>query len=431
MGTPLSAHGKAYWNGKGKELFQKRRWGIVARWQINLGVLWLGNFLVMAGMTMITPFLPLYLKTLGMSGNHEVAVWGGWIFAVNFLSAFIFQPIWGGLADRYGRKMMLLRSGFGMAIIMVLMGFATNAWHLLILRFLNGTISGFVPAAIALLSANTPKDKVGFAMGTLQSGTVAGTILGPLIGGVLADSIGYRPIFYITGALLFAATALALFLIREQFERPAPSGTGKGSAVSGFLLLLHIRQLPSLFAVCFAIQFAMLATMPIMPLYVEELHGQTANLAFLAGMAGSVNGISNMLASPVLGRLSDKFGAQRILMYCLVGAAASLIPQAMVSTVWELFAWRFALGLFLGGLLPSVYALIRKYTPDGMESRSYSLNSSSLSLGNFLGPVIGGLLSGYTGISGVFYLSAALMLAASAGVLIALNREGGKPQQQA
>lgn len=399
----------------------------MARWQVNLAVLWLGNFLVMAGMTMITPFLPLYLKTLGMTGNHEVAVWGGWIFAANFLTAFIFQPIWGSLADRYGRKVMLLRSGFGMAVIMVLMGFASNAWHLLILRLLNGTISGFIPAAIALLSASTPKDKVGFAMGTLQSGTVAGTILGPLLGGLLADSVGYRPIFFLTGGLLFAATMLALLLIREKFDRPSAASSLKGKASGGFRQLLAIRQLPSLFAVCFGIQFAMLATMPIMPLYVEALHGQAANLAFLAGMAGSITGISNMVASPLLGRLSDKYGAERTLLLALVGAAAAFIPQALAGSVWQLFAWRFVLGLFLGGLLPSVYALIRKFTPDGMESRSYSLNSSSLSLGNFLGPITGGFLSGYVGMTGIFYLSAFLMLASAGWVYVSLGQKKQLP----
>jgi MFS transporter, DHA1 family, multidrug resistance protein len=402
----------------------------MVNWKINLAVLWAGNFLVMAGMTMITPFLPFYLKTLGMTGTHEVAVWGGWIFAINFLSAFIFQPIWGGLADRFGRKMMLLRSGFGMAVIMILMGFATNAWHLLILRFLNGTISGFVPAAIALLSANTPKERIGFAMGTLQSGSVAGTILGPLLGGLLADTVGYRPIFYITGGLLLAASLLTMLLVRENFERKARAEGSRESMAAGFGKLLRIPQLPALFTVCFAIQFAMLATMPIMPLYVEKLHGQAANLAFLAGLVGSVTGFSNMIASPILGRLSDRYGAQKVLFLALIGAALSLIPQAMVDDVWELFAYRFLLGLFLGGLLPSVYSLIRKHTPDGMESRSYSLNSSFLSLGNFLGPITGGLLSGYIGLSGIFILSASLMLVNSVWVFLSLNLRRRTPEMK-
>ena len=160
----------------------------------------------------------------------------GIIFAANFVTAFLFQPLWGKLSDKYGRKMMLLRSGFGMAIVMVLMGFATSPWHLLLLRMVNGTISGFNPAAVSLVSINTPKERMGFAMGTLQSGGIAGTILGPFLGGLLADAVGYRPIFYLTGLSLFAASLLAFFIVKERFDRAA--------AASKPARLRH-RRLPS------------------------------------------------------------------------------------------------------------------------------------------------------------------------------------------
>lgn len=398
------------------------------KWQLNLVALSIGNFFAMAGMTMITPFLPLYLKTMGMQNEHEVAVWGGMIFAVNFLTSFLFQPLWGSLADRHGRKIMVLRSGFGMAIVMALMGFATSAWHLLILRFINGTISGIVPASVALISANTPKKKIGFAMGILQSGGVAGTILGPLIGGLLADTIGYRPIFYITGGLLFAASVLVLLLVKEQFNAEKAQREPKVPFRTTFRRLVGHRHLGALFTVSFIIQFAVLASLPIMPLFVEELHGQEANLALFAGLVSSINGFSNMLSSPVLGRLSDKVGAERILTVCLIGSALSFIPQAIVANVWQLLVSRFLFGLFLGGLLPSVYALIRKYTPDGMESRAYSFNSSSYSLGNFVGPITGGVLSGYIGVRGTFIMSAVLMLANAVLVYVALNVKSGKAQ---
>lgn len=151
-------------------------------------MLWFGLFFVNAGMTMLTPFLSLFLaRDLNVQGEHAIAIWAGMIFAANFATSFIFQPLWGKLADKYGRKIMVLRSGFGMALVIALMGFATHPWHLLALRLLNGTISGFNPAAVSLISGTAPKDKMGLAMGTMQSGTVAGTILGPLIGGLLAE----------------------------------------------------------------------------------------------------------------------------------------------------------------------------------------------------------------------------------------------------
>ncbi|MEK8126382.1 MFS transporter [Paenibacillus filicis] len=382
----------------------------MARWKINLIVLWTGQFLVMAGMTMIVPFLPLYLQELGMHDEHEVALWAGMIFAGNFVTSFLVQPLWGGLADRYGRKVMLLRSGFGMAIVMALMGFAGTAWHLLLLRMLNGTVSGFVPAGVALMSANTPREKMGFAMGTLQSGAVAGSILGPFMGGLMAEWVGFRPIFFITGALLFAASMLAAWLVKEKFDAKEAASRPRQSMLASFNELRLTRQLPSLYAVTFLIQFSLLSVQPLLPLFVQKLHGQDAMLAFYAGMVGSVTGLSNMVASPILGRVADRIGPERILIFCLVGAAIASVPQALVHNVWQLFAARFFLGIFLGGLLPTVNALIRKHTPSGMESRSYSFNSSALSLGNMLGPVVGGAVSGIITLQQIFLFSGVLLL---------------------
>lgn len=210
----------------------------------------------MAGMTMIIPFLPLYIQELGITDPGKVAFWSGIIFAGNFITSFFFQPLWGKLADRYGRKMMLLRSGFGMAIVMTLMGFAGDVWHLLLLRVLNGTISGFVPAAVALMSATTPREKMGFSMGTLQSGGTAGSILGPFIGGLLAEWVGFRPIFYITGALLFLASMLAMFVVKEKFDTGKAAKLPNVSVVAGLKELGKIPQLSALFAVTFLIQFS-------------------------------------------------------------------------------------------------------------------------------------------------------------------------------
>jgi len=391
------------------------------QWKKNLIVLWFGQFLVMGGMTMIIPFLTLYLQfELGLSDPHEIGVWAGFIFAGNFVTAFIFQPIWGKLADRYGRKMMLLRSGFGMAIVMVMMGFATNPWHLLLLRMLNGTISGFNPASIALISATTPKERMGFAMGTIQSGAMAGTILGPLMGGLLVDAVGYRPIFYITGALLFLASLLALFVVKESFDLAKAATRVQASVIDGLKRISRIPQLMSLYGVTFLIQFAMMSPMTLIPLFVQELHGSLENIAFLAGFVGSVTGLSNMLASPLLGKLSDRVGAERVLAVSLVGAALAFIPQALADSVLMLLLARFGLGLFLGGLIPAVNSLIRVHTPDGMESRAYSFNSSTMSLGNMIGPITGGALSGYIGIQGLFVMSAVLMLLNGVWVWISL-----------
>ncbi|WP_442601385.1 MFS transporter [Paenibacillus sp. KN14-4R] len=384
----------------------------MVRWKVNLIVLWFGQFMVMSGMTMIMPFLPLFLqKDLGMTDMHQVAIWSGIIFAGNFVTSFIFQPIWGGLADRYGRKVMLIRSGLGMAIVMTLMGFAQSAWMLLALRMANGVISGYAPAAVSLMSANTPRERIGVAMGFLQSGAVAGSILGPFIGGILADWLGsFRMIFYITGICLTIATILTWFFVKESFNAKEAAAKPKISIKEGWSQLQHIQQLPALYTVTFIIQFAMLSSQPLMALFVGELHGQGENLAFYAGLVSSITGFSNMFSAPILGKLSDRIGSEKILFFCLIGAGLMFIPQALVHNVWQLFTARFFLGIFIGGLLPTVNALIRKHTPTGMESRSYSFNTSALALGNMIGPVVGGALSGFINIQGIFIMTSVLLL---------------------
>lgn len=386
-------------------------------------MLWFGQFLVNAGMTMITPFLTLYLaQDLNVVGEREIGVWAGFIFAANFMTSFIFQPIWGKVADKYGRKLMLLRSGFGMAIVIACMGFATHPWHLLALRLLNGTISGFNPAAISLVSGTTPKNRMGFAMGIMQSGQVAGTILGPLIGGFMASWVGFRPIFFITGGLIFAASLLALFLVKENFNREQAKAAPQASVLAGLKELNHVPQLPALFTVTFLLQFAMISPMSLLPLYVQKLHGSAVDIALWAGFVVAVTGLSNMVASPLLGRLSDRIGAHRVLTFALIGTSLTLIPQAFATTVGQLIIIRFMMGVFMGGLLPSVNALIRSYTPDGMESRSFGFNTSALALGNMMGAVIGGFMAGFIGIEGLFIVSGCLLLVNMVWVRLKLFR---------
>lgn len=393
------------------------------QWKKNIVVLWFGNFFVFSGMTMIMPFLTLYLQTdLNVTDTHQVAIWAGVIFSINFLSSFIFQPIWGKVADKIGRKAMLLRSGFGMAIVIALMGFATHPWQLLILRLLNGVISGFNPAAVALVSTNTPKSKLGFAMGTLQSGAIAGTILGPLIGGFLADSIGYRPIFYITGACILIASLLVLFIVKDNFDRQSTAKQHVMSVSEGFKKIVKIPSIAALLAVTLLIQFATMSPMNLIPLYIQELNPTLTNIAFVAGLVASLAGISNMIASPFLGKLGDKIGSHKILACCLIGTALSFIPQALATTVTALAISRFVMGIFIGGLIPAVNSLIGKLAPIGMESRAYSFNTSALALGNLIAPTVGGILSGYIGMSGLFWISAVLMLVNSGWVYFSLIR---------
>ncbi|WP_124727996.1 MFS transporter [Staphylospora marina] len=378
-------------------------------WKRNLYILMVCQFLVFGSMSMVMPFLPLYLKELGLEGQETIQFWAGIIFGVNFLSQFLVAPLWGSLGDRYGRKIMVLRSGFGMSVILCLTAMVTNHWQLLALRMLNGLVSGFIPASVSLVATNTPKENVGRSLGMLQSGAVGGSIMGPFIGGILAEIVGFRQIFFLTAAVLCLATLVVLVAVREEFKPEGQNRTG-GLWQSGKRILRDPR-LQVLFSVAFLLQFAMLGPMPMMSLFVEDLGVPGGYVAFFAGLVAAAMGAANMLASPLLGRWGDRIGSGRVLLYAMIGAALIFVPHAMVLSVWQLLALRFLLGLCAGGLLPSLNAMIRRLAPQGMESTAYGFSTSAVSLGNMLGPVTYGYLSGIIGIRGVFLLTAGLLAA--------------------
>ena len=390
-------------------------------WQRNLYVLSAALFFVMMAMSMIMPFLPLYIQhDFGIADPHEVTAWAGIIFGANFLTAGLASPIWGNLADKYGRKIMILRSGFSMSVIIALTGFANSLWMLLALRLLNGTVGGIIPASTALIASTAPKERAGWAQGLLQSFTTAGSIMGPLVGGLLADRIGFRMIFFVTGALIFLATLTITFLVKENFVRP--EAKKRTSLAEDARMIFSTRPLPAIYFVTVMIQFALFSIVPVLPIYVQSLQGTGENVAFYAGLVAAAMGMANVIASPQLGKLGDRYGSQKILLICLVIASILFIPQAFVGNIWQLVALRFLLGLCLGGLLPSVYALLRRFTPSEMISRVYGYNNTFICIGSMLGPMLGGLMASYVSMSGVFLLTSALLFVNAIWVYVSLSK---------
>lgn len=393
-------------------------------WKRNLYILWFAQFMVLAAMNLVIPFLPLFLQhDLGITDPVMAQRWTGWIFAANFLTAFLVAPLWGKLADKTGRKVMLLRSGIGMSIVTLCMGFVSSPLQLLGLRLLNGLISGFVPAAVALVSTNTPKEKTGYALGLLQSGAVAGTILGPLLGGLLAEWVSFRNIFRVTGLLLFIAAMLVLILVRE-INKPQPKLQIETlpQGETGLRKLLHTTPLPGLFLTGFLIQFAMMSTNPFMSSYVQELWSGGAFMSLMIGVVISASGITSILFAPLLGKWGDKVGSQYVLLICLIGTVVFFVPQGLVQSVWPLIILRFLLGMCIGGLIPSVNNLIRTHAPEGMESQTFAYSTSAMNLGNLLGPIVGGALSGMIGLHGLFFMAATLFLLNALWVKYTLHR---------
>ncbi|MBL0388890.1 MFS transporter [Tumebacillus sp. ITR2] len=388
-------------------------------WKRNLLVLWFANFTVMAGMSLVMPFLPLYIKDLGVTDPEELTKWAGLVFSATFMASAIFAPIWGALSDKTGRKVMLLRSSLGMAVVMALMGFTTDVTQLFFLRLAMGVVSGFIPAAVSLMATNTPKEHVGYALGTLATGGVSGQIIGPLMGGVLANFLGFRHVFLVTAGLLLTATLIVFLLVKEEFKVPAKKADvaangltpAKKSRLGG--LVTEIRKLKPvwpMFVVAFLITFSMMMIDPLMSVYVSQLSPNSQNVALLAGMVTASTGLANILFSPRLGKLGDRIGYKRVLLLALCGAALMYLPQAFVTAPWQLMICRFGLGMCMGGLMPQVNSLLRSVAPTEMQGRIFGYSTSAMFIGNLCGPNVGGYIGGHFGISTLFFVSCTFLL---------------------
>lgn len=393
-------------------------------WKRNLTVAWLGCFLTGAAFSLVMPFLPLYVELLGVTGHSALNMWSGLVFSITFLFSAIASPFWGGLADRKGRKIMLLRSALGMAIVMVMMGFAQNIWQFLALRALLGLLGGFVPNANALIATQIPRHKSGWALGTLSTGGVSGALLGPLIGGLLADSYGLRPVFFITAAVLFSCFILTLFYIREEFTPVKKKDMLHARQV--LTSLKNPRLVLSLFVTTMIIQVATGSIAPILTLYVRDLAGNVSNLAFISGMIASVPGVAALISAPRLGKLGDRIGPEKILICALVFSVLLLIPMSMVQNPWQLGVLRFLLGAADGALLPAVQTLLVYNSSHHIAGRIFSYNQSFRDIGNVTGPLMGAAISASYGFRTVFLVTAGVVLFNALYSWITLRRPAGR-----
>jgi DHA1 family multidrug resistance protein-like MFS transporter len=377
-------------------------------WQRNLFITWLGCFLTGAAFSLIMPFLPLYVEALGVTGHQSLNMWSGLVFSITFLFSAIASPFWGSLADRRGRKLMLLRSALGMGIVMVLMGMAQNIWQFLALRAVLGLLGGFIPNANALIATQVPRHRSGWALGTLSTGGVSGALIGPLIGGLLADQYGLRPVFFITATVLFICFLLTLFCVREQFTPVQKKDMLHARQV--FASLKSPKLILSLFITTMIIQIATGSIAPILTLYVRELAGNISNLAFVSGLIASVPGVAALMSAPRLGKLGDKIGPERILVFMLVISVLLLIPMAFVQTPWQLGVLRFLLGAADGALLPAVQTLLIYNCTNQVAGRIFSYNQSFRDIGNVSGPLLGAAVSASYGFRAVFCMTALVVL---------------------
>jgi len=376
-------------------------------WRRNLIVCWFGIFVAAIGMSQIAPVLPLYIKHLGIHNPGLIAQLSGLAFGITYIISAIFSPIWGHAADKYGRKPMLLRASLGMGIIIGCMGFAPNVYVLIGLRLLQGAITGYGTACTTLIATQTDMEHAGYALGTLSTANIAGALLGPMIGGYIEENLGFQPVFFITGGLLLIAFITTALFVKESFTREDK----KTESMKEIWNSVPEKSLTiMLFVTFFMLTLAFYSVEPIVTVYIAQISHHIGHVALLAGLAFSASGLANIIAAPNLGKLSDKIGAQKVMLVALIVAGLIFIPQAFVKNPWQFIGLRFFLGLAMAGLNPSVNTLVKKITPASLTGRVFGFSMSAGYLGVFGGAVMGGQVAAWLGIRYVFFITSALLL---------------------
>jgi len=378
-------------------------------WHRNLIVLWFCTFVAGMAFSEIMPFLSLFVSQLGDFTKAQITFYSGLAFAADYAISAISAPLWGIIADKKGRKIMLLRASLGMAVAMGLMGFVTNVWQLVALRALQGVFAGFISNAQALVASQTPRKYSGRALSTLITGAVSGQLFGPVIGGFLAQLFSIRNTFFITAGLLMGAFLLSLFFVQEHFK-PVEHTREPGSSRNPLAAFQNPRLILVMLCSTAIVQFGNASIAPIISLYVRELMHYRGPITVVAGIIAALPGISNIFCAPRLGRYGDEHGSGKVLLFGYIFAVIMYFPQGMVTSVVALGALRFAIGISDGALYPEIQTVLTKNTPVNLTSTIFSYNQSFQAIGNMLGALLGGLVAGWFNYNAVFIMTAVLLL---------------------
>jgi MFS transporter, DHA1 family, multidrug resistance protein len=381
-------------------------------WKRNLYVLWLGVFFCSTAYSMVIPFMSLFIAhDLGVT--EHLTLWSGVAFGITFLAGALISPYWGSLSDKYGRKPMLLRSGFALSAVYLLYFFVKDPYQLIAVRILSGLLAGYVPSAIALVATNTPEKHVGYSLGIMSTAGAAGGIIGPLVGGSLSKFIGYRESFLASGCVVLISALIALIFVKEQnFDR----NRERSHVLDDLKEASANRPLMGKLFVVLIVTASVMVLEPLLSLYVLDLGASASNASFSSGIIFSAVGISTVIAAPLWGKIGERIGYRNTLMIGLIGGGVGNILQHFFHSLVGFGVLRFVYGLFFAAVFPALNALIVQATKPEFRGRAFSLNQSASQLGNMVGPIAGGALGGWISIPIVFVLNG-LLLAITAATL--------------
>lgn len=387
-------------------------------WKKNLYVMWICQFLAMVGMSSIVPFLPLFIRELGITSIEETSKWSGLVFAGPFFVSLFLSSVWGNLGDKYGRKIMTIRATFGLAIAQVLIGFSQDINQLFIARMLQGGLSGFLPAAMALIASNTPEEKTGYALGILQSSTAAGTVLGPLLGGVIADFLSFRAVFFVVAGLLaIVGVAIILFVKEDKLEQ----SKNYYSFVDNWKFVLSNKKflIPSLLIMLTALGISFVR--PIFVLFVETLEIDHSYLPTITGALYSIVGIFSIFSAYWWGKHVEKFGLAKSLFIASLVTAIMYFLHSIIKNPYYLIPVRTLLGFGYGAIAPLLFTRISNQVAKERRGGVMGIGSSFQVMGNLIGPLFGGYAGAVIGFQFSFLITGGIFLVISLVSLLMLK----------
>jgi MFS transporter, DHA1 family, multidrug resistance protein len=376
-------------------------------WRRNQIAVTVVAFVGFTGFTLVMPFLPLYIRSLGVADDGEVALWSGLAMGATPAIAALCGPLWGRVADRFGNKILVQRSLLSFVFVMVAMSYVTEAWHVLALRAVQGLVAGYGPLTISMAALSAPREKMASAIGAVQTAQRMGPALGPVFGGILAPLVGLRGAFFVSAAVYAAAFALLTVLYKEPTRLPAPKGAADGDVA--FRDILALENFLLLMVVIFGLQLVDRSFSPVLPLYLGQVGFAPGEVPVFSGILFSVlaftGAIGNQLAGLLLRRLSARV---TIAAAALVGAAA-LAGFAVASDAWVLVVTMGTLGLIVGVGLTTAFTAAGSVIPREAHGRSFGFLTSASLVGVAVSPVLSGLV-GAVSIRVVFAGGAAVLI---------------------
>ena len=375
-------------------------------WKVNLFVVWLSQFLAMVGFGCCMPFIPLLLKdNLHIDDPNLRGVYTSIYYMAAMLSLCVATTVWGMLADRFGRKLMLLRASYAAALFYPLLAFAPNFWALASIRFVCSFFSGTVNPAQTLLIATTPSEKHGWVLGVLSTGVSSGNMLGYLLGGLLVDKFGYTCAFVTCGVIYLVSGLLVHIFAKDDFSVALAK---KQRAKSKY----KFKEVANPAVIWLLVMFLLIGVstrliQPYLALLVEKVHADRA--ALYTGIVSSASSLGGFFSGLCLGWLCDRFAPRKLLLPLLVIGGVSTAAMAYSFNIEMLIATKFIAAFAGGGIKPVLQLMLTRITRPELRGTYFGWSGSVNTAGGIVCSFLGGSVIWFAGVSGV-YMSAALIL---------------------